>query len=305
MDIGAILSRAWEILKRHKVLWIFGILAGCGSANTGSSGSGIQYEGNAPPGLEQFFNQVPDWQVALIVGIIILVALVLIVLAIFLSTVGRIGIIRGVQQAEAGRDRLEFGELFNGSLPYFWRVFGLNLVVILLWIVVGLAIAVLAVPLAITVVGLFCLIPLICLLVPLGWFVGVIVEQATVAIVVDELGIMEGLQRGWDTVRNNLGEMIVMALILYLGVGLIGGFIIGLPLVLVAGPAIFSAAAGSQAAMSGGFLVAGLCLVAYLPVLIVLNGILQTYIKTSWALTYMRLTGRAAAIPAASPAPVE
>ena len=86
MDIGAVLSRAWEILRRHKVLWIFGILAGCGSANAGSSGSGANYEGEMPPGLERFFTQVPDWQVALLIGLIILVVLVFVVLAVFLST---------------------------------------------------------------------------------------------------------------------------------------------------------------------------------------------------------------------------
>ncbi len=55
--------------------------------------------------------------------------LVLVVLAIFLGTMGRIGLIRGTQEAEGGRTMPIFSELFNGSLPYFWRVFGFNLLV--------------------------------------------------------------------------------------------------------------------------------------------------------------------------------
>jgi len=57
--------------------------------------------------------------------------------------------------------------------------------------------------------------------------------------------------------------------------------------------------------------IAGVCFVAYLPVLLVLRGIAQTYIQSALTLTYLRLTAPAPespATPAASPAslpPVE
>ena len=54
---------------------------------------------------------------------------ILILLSLFFGSIGRIGLVRGTQQAEQGAVRLSFGELFSGSLPYFWRVFGLNLLV--------------------------------------------------------------------------------------------------------------------------------------------------------------------------------
>ena len=90
-------------------------------------------------------------------------------------------------------------------------------------------------------------------------------------------------------VRANLDVMIVMALILVLGVGLIGGIIISIPLFVVAVPALIGAFSGSSRGMWGGLAVAGLCFVAYLPFLIVLRGILSTYIGTAWTLTYIRL----------------
>ena len=37
MEIGEVLSRAWQIIWKHKVLWIFGILASCSSSNFGSN----------------------------------------------------------------------------------------------------------------------------------------------------------------------------------------------------------------------------------------------------------------------------
>jgi hypothetical protein len=307
MDISSVLSRAWQIIRRHKVLWIFGILAGCTGANTGASN--FRYSasrGDLPPEAQRFFDQfgqqfgqMDDAQLALLIGGVILAVLLLVVLAVFLGTIGRIGLVRGTLQAEQGASNLSFGELFRGSLPYFWRVFGLN-------ILVGLAAAafvvIVSVPLAISVIGLACLFPLFCLLVPLSWLLTLILEQANAAIVVDDLGILAGLQRGWELFKSNLGTFILLGLILMLGIGLIGGFIIALPLFVVAVPAIIGVMSESNSGLSGGLLISGLCFVAYLPVLILLGGILQGYIQSAWALTYLRLTGRSAA---AERAPVQ
>lgn len=297
MDFGNVLSRAWRIIWDNKVLWIFGILAGCGSTSGSSGNFQSSFQTDAPPEMQRFFNNfanLPDWQIALIIGAIILVILILVIIAIFLGTIGRIGLIRGTYQADQQGIRVVFGELFSGSMPYFWRVFGLNLLVGIAYI---LFIVVLLVPLfiALTVItfgiGLICLIPLLCLLVPLSWLVNVIVEQANIAIVIEDIGIFDGLQRGWEVFRNNFGAMIVMALILYLGVNLIVGFIIGLPLALVAAPVIVEVIRTGD--FSGrGLLVSAICFVAYLPVLLILGGALRAYIESSWTLTYLRLTGR-------------
>ena len=240
---------------------------------------------------------------ALIVAGLILLILLLVVLAIFLGTMGKVGLIRGTQQAEAGAEKLTFGELFRGSLPYFWRIFGLNLVVglafaLLIILVVSSAIFGTILTLGI---GAICLIGLICLLVPVGWLIGILVEQANIAIVLEDLGIMAGIRRGWEVFKANLGLFIVMGLILVVGIGGIGGLILGLPAFLVAAPALVGAMSANRQVLWGGLLVAGLCLLIYLPVFIVLNGILRAYIETAWTLTYMRLTSR----PAPSLAVVE
>jgi hypothetical protein len=291
MDIGSVLSRAWEIVWKHKVLWIFGILAGCATNNTNTSSYRTSYNEMAPR-FQQFNIQLQDWQIALIVGVFILIVLLIIVIAIFLGTIGRVGLIRGTLQAEQGKTSLEFGELFSGSLPYFWRVFGLNLLVGLALAVVGIAVVIFAIVGSVLTLGIaaVCLIPLICLLVPLSWLVNIILEQANIAIVVENLGIMDGLRRGWEVVKENLGMILVMALILYVGFGLIGGLIIGIPIAAIIAPAVIGLINGTQGAVQGGLLIAGLCLVLYIPVAIVLNGVLQSYIKTAWTLTYMRLT---------------
>ncbi len=300
MEIGAVISRAWQIIWKHKILWIFGILAGCTNAGGGTNGFRASYQGQNIQ-IDHFFSSLPQWEVGLIVLAIIIVALVLGVIAIFLGTVGRIGLIRGVRQADDGAERLNFGELFSGSLPYFWRVFLLNLLVGLaaFVIVIFMAIA-FGVGVALTLgVGIICLLPLICLLVPVGMAVGVIVEQANIAIIVEELAIIAGLKRGWEVVKNNAGTYILMWLILVVGLGLLG-ILLGLPLVLVVAPAIVGEGLGTAQAARNGLILAGVCLVGYLPILIFLNGVIQSFAQSAWTLTFMRLTA-----PKAPPAEIQ
>jgi hypothetical protein len=298
MDFGEVLSRAWQVIWKHKVLWIFGILAGCGSTG-GSAGENfrVTYRRMAPTvegNFNNFINRLPNWQIALIVGLLILIVLVLVILAIFLGTVGRIGLVYGTRQVDEEIEPLVFGELFNGSLPFFWRVFFLNLLVGIAGFVIALIIIIPLLIFALVTlgIGLLCIIPLICVLVPLGWLVGVIIEQANIAIVVEDQGIIAGLQRGWEIFRSNLGTMIIMALILYVGIGLIGGFLIGLPLALVFAPLLTGLLLNTNRAFEGGLVLSALCFVGYLPILIILNGILRGYIEAAWTLTYLRLRSK-------------
>lgn len=301
MDFGNVLTRAWQIIWKHKVLWIFGILAGCASGGGGANFNyRTSYRGETPQQMQPYidqFNSLPDGVIAVLVIGLILVALLIIVIAIFLGTIGRIGLIRGTHQVEGGATSLAFNELFSGSTRFFWRVFGLNLLVGLLVFLAILVLGGVLVLGSIVTLGLLalCALPLVCLVIPIGWLINVIVEQSSIAIVLEDLGVTEGLNRGWQVVKSNIGPMIVMWLVLTVAVTGIGGFILALPLFLVVAPAVLGVMAESQAALGGGLLVAGLCFVAYLPVMIVLYGILRGYVETAWTLTFMRLTSRPAA----------
>lgn len=299
MDIGEILSKAWQIIWKYKVLWIFGILAGCGrgGSSSGGQGSGYQFSGDEtpPPGWQWNFDEF-SLQAALIIGAIILVVLLLIVLVIVVSTIGRIGLVRGVQQVDQqGVEKLGLGELFRSSGPFFWRVFGLNLLIGLVILVVVGSLALIAVLFsAVTLgVGALCLIPIICLLIPVGWFVQIIVEAANTALVVEDIGITAALSKGWDVVRLNIGNFIVMGLILGFG-GALVSFLVVLPFGLVVIPALIGMAVGDGGGPAVGIGVSILCGVVYLPILIVLFGMIQSYISSAWTLTYLRATGRKA-----------
>ena len=296
-NFGEVLTRAWQIIWKHKVLWVFGIFAACSRGNGGGTGSGGSGGGGGQPfpQLQQTFEQIGQWinDNPWIVAIFILLILVFIVLAIFLGTLGRVGLIRGTYQAEQGAERLVFGQIFSESMPYFWRVFGLSLLIGLIFLLILLPLVLFGVLTA--GIGFACILPLICILIPVGFAVSVIVEQANAAIVLENLGIMDGLRKGWDVVRKNIGPMIALALILFIGAAVVG-FIFAIPIIVAVVPLIVGAASNTTNPI--WFSIA--CCALYFPILLLLNGILTSYIQTVWALAYMRLT----AVPPQDNAPV-
>ncbi len=294
MDIGGILSRAWDILWKNKVLWIFGIFAGCASASGGTGNSTVSLQTKTPQAFDRFiynFQDLPGWVLSIGGVVLVLGFILLVFLAIFLGAIGKIGLIKATHQAEGGQEKFTFSDVFSDSTPYFWRVFLLNLLV---WVAVAVVFVIfLAFGIFGSIItlgiGALCFVPMICVVALLIWFVNVIVEQSNVAIVVENRGVLDGLERGWGVVKTNLGYMIVMALVLYIGIGAIGGFIISMPIGLIVMPAVFAAAL-ENAASGTGLMVAGLCFILYLPVFILLNGFLRGYIQTSWTLTFLELT---------------
>jgi hypothetical protein len=137
-----------------------------------------------------------------------------------------------------------------------------------------------------------CLLPLICLLLPVGFAVGIILEQANRAMVLEDLGLLDGLRRSWEICRANIWPLIVMALILF-GITLLLGIVIALPIFIVVFPTIIAFAMGEGQSFTPLY-IALACICLYAPVSWVLNGILTTYTQSAWTLTYLRLTQKPA-----------
>jgi hypothetical protein len=305
-NFGEVLSRAWQIIWKHKVLWIFGIFAGCsrGSGNfRGNSGGGGGSGGqpNFPPEVMRVFEFIQQNLVTVIVAGCIVILLIWAV-TIFLSTIGKVGLIRGTFQAEGGAEKLIFGQLFSESMPYFWRVFGLSLIVAIPILIVLAVLIAAGVTFAISAsngndaarVGVFGIVPLLigcfCLLIPVLFVVGMIIRQAENAIVLEDLPVLPAISRGWDVFRANLGPIILMAIILAV-IGVIVGIIIALPVLAIVVPAAITFAV-NKAQNWTPMIFAGICLCLYIPVAWVLNGIITAYTESAWTLTYMRLTAK-------------
>jgi hypothetical protein len=294
-NFGEVLTNSWKIIWKHKVLWIFGILASCARGNGGGSGGGGNSGSQTGPGdapfsegqleqaMEQFSRFIEQNLWIIIAGVVAIILLSIIFYV--LGMMGRIGLIQGTYKADSGAESLSFGEIWSESMPYFWRIFGLNFLI-------GLAFFVIFIPLilfgVITAgIGFLCIIPLLCVLVPLSWVVAIILEQAQAAIVLEDLGMLDGLKRGWQIVKSNVGPMVVMALILGIG-GAIIGVVIALPLIVAVVP-LMMGAASLQESLTPIYISLACCAV-YMPILIFFNGIITAYIQSAWTLTYLRLT---------------
>lgn len=307
-NFGEVLTRAWQIISKNRVLWIFGILASCsrggssfnsGGNNTGGGNGGFGNGPDIPPQLERFVEWVANNVVAFVVLIVTLVCIISLI-SIFLGTIGRIGLIRGTAQLESGAEGLIFGQLFSESTPYFWRVFGLSLLAGLPFFLIIMVIVVIATIFAIgasqgsdaSAFGFVGMLPIIigclCLIVPVSWVINLIVHQSERAIVLEDMPVMASLSRGWDILRSNLGPIIVMAIILAV-ITLVAGFVIAIPIFVAVVPAVIAFMAGNGQSWNP-LLFALACVCLYAPVSWLLNGIAIAYAESAWTLTYMRLT---------------
>jgi len=318
MDYGEVLSRAWRIIWKHKILWIFGIFAGLaaqagsGAQNPFSNNPRFQYNfdfgdfsnGDVPPflrdfafNIERFFESVPVWFWIVLGVSLFILAIGFWVLSIF----GRAGLVRGTVKGDEDGS-FTFGSLFKEGSKYFLRLLVLDLVLVAGGLAVGVlfALALAAVGILTLGIGLLCLVPLLCLLVPAGWALGIYLTQVEVAMLAEDLGIWEAFARAWKVFTGRLGEMIVMGLIL-LVIGLAGGILLALPFGLVLAPFGISLLSTGELTTTAftATMVIGLLL---LPFAILGGGILTAFNWGAWTLTFRRLTGRKAGAPAAQTA---
>lgn len=316
MDYGEVLERAWRITWRFKGLWVLGVLASCrrgGGGGSGGSSSGGDFSGSlgtnggAPqfPELERFIETVDP---AILVGAVVAVVALLLLLAllfILIGVFGQAGLIYGADQADRG-EAISLAQAASGGLRYFWRLLALDIIVFAVSVVIVLSVllVVLAFGILTLGVGLLLLVPLLCLFIPLSILVGlalqIYLQFVRTSIVVDSMSITEAVRSAWNVVREHPVPAGVMGLILVLGVGIVG-LILGLPLLFVVLPLIGGVAVGTDASLGIGIGVAALCFLAYFPIFLLLNGILQTYAQSAWTLTYRRMTDRSGE-PLAAPA---
>ncbi len=293
MEYGEVLRKTWDISWRNKGLWLLGILAGCsasGRGNFGTSASGARgYSFDSPdfgdlgPIQEEVF--IPIFLGLLCLGLI--VALIVFVLGV----IGQGGLIAGFKRADDGAN-VSFSEAFGDGLQSFWKLAGIRILFFVAGIVIVLALILGTVLVGVATfgIGLLCLIPLLCLLIPIGLGVDSYIILTMVASVEEELGVVESFGRSWTTLKDNLGPIAVMILILIVGFGILG-FLIAVPFIALGFPFIAGAIIGTDAALISGIAITLLCAMVAIPLLVVAYGLLTTYATGAWTLTYRRLNG--------------
>jgi hypothetical protein len=284
-DFGEVLTRAGQITWKHKNLWLAGIVISLISFLAAPISLALNPSFSSFSDPSEMNRQLPS--ILLANGLIVLLT----ILSTPLYVVGMAVPSLGTLQLEQGNEKVNFGELIRGVLPYFWRILG---IVLLIWVgMFGAMMILMACIVLLSVVtfgiGSLCAFPVFILFLPLAILVYALMEQGVSAVLVDNLGVSSALQRAWELVKKNLGVMALMSVIIYLGSAIVG-MIISIPMMIPMFGFMFNLGSEpdvqSFERLSRNMI---LWMLAFSPLYAIFQGILLTFMQSAWTLTYMRL----------------
>jgi hypothetical protein len=320
IEYSSILSKAWNITWKYKILWFFGFLAILAQGGSGFSGSNggfggfqnqINYnlgpreveQANLPPALRDFVDQLKNVDVNTWVTIAVLVACVLLFLGIALwliSIIGRGGLIAGIVSADSA-GKVAFGEAWNAGLRFYVRLLLIRLLEFAVGILMFLVLILPGIFFGIITCGIG-FIPLVCVLIVAGVVINIWFAFMDFAVVVENQGVGAAIGRAWNVVRDHIGPIIIFYIILF-AVSLVVGIAM-LILFLPAGVLIFlsvlPALTGAAATVNVPVLIVGIVLMAaYLLFSILVRSVFMTWRTGVLTLAYREFIKRTP-LPAAA-----
>jgi len=314
MDYGKVLTRAWEITWRWKILWILGFLAALGSGGGGGGGTSYTTSSNdwGYWGYEYYEPYIPPGVVAAIIGLAC-VAIIIGIAIWVVSVIARGGLIAGVQQVEE-EGHTSFGLAWRAGARRFWTLFGIGILAaipLIILAVVGVIVIIVmfvgsgfaftssdAAGVTGIVTSILCGASFCCGMV----IVAIILQQIRIyaerAAIVEDLGWIEAFARGWNVLKANLGPTIVFWIIFF-ALGIV--FFIAIAAVLAATAFPFIALVANVD--PGPWLFAPICCGGLIAVIVaaLVSAIVQTFTSATWTLAYREMIGLAGP-PQAEPA---
>ena len=270
MDYGQLFRRSWDIVWQNKYLFILGFLAALGAG--GNAGSGFNYNfpssstSSTSPFPPDFVDEVTGfWSQygGLILGLIcFFIILGIVFWLIRLAAQG--GLIEAVDRIETG-EKMSFGSAFSAGVARIGGLIGLHLLINLPFIIFGLIFSAVGGSFFMTALrqggeiseamgGTFAILAVCgglvgCLLVPVGIIVQIVYPFAQRGLLLQQLGVMDSIRHGWQVVRSNIGDVILL-IIAFLVIGFLFGLVTAvftIPLAfLAAGPFILDAIQGNE-----------------------------------------------------------
>jgi hypothetical protein len=311
MDIGATLSRAFDITIRHRSLWFLGFLTAllAGAVNLPALPIDLP-PGVLVPGELPLLDEGDSRLAAALVTLLC----ILVVLAIILAVVGVIaqgGLIAGVGQIEE-QGSTSFGQAWSAAARRFWALLGLRIVLALpvLGLVV-LAVVLLGgslLPVAIAVLrgeespdlgsaGTSLLLLLcsgcviICAIVIYGVLASALQTFGERAILLENLGVISSLRRGWEVLISNLFNVILLALVLIV-LNALFSLITGLVLTALALPARIGGLVSSLSAegpQTGTIIFTVLMFVLVALISALISALVATFGSAVWTIAYRQI----------------
>ena len=285
-DFGEILTRAGQITWRHKILWLFSALPVLLSFLIFPLMFLPMFFLDFDPYRGPAFLNEPLYLV-LFVGASIFISL----LSYVLYGISSSSVTLGVLRADGGAEMVTARELFGDGQKYWLRVLG-----VMLLIGIGISLVFLVIFGCMTLIGavtmglgFICLQPLFLLMYPLMLVLYGIIEESQAAVVVDDLGVTDAIQRGWELVKTNFWRIVLISLIVYLGITILGSIVM-IPFMIPFFFFPFFMEGSSNFDMRTMMLITGGFTLLFLPVMALVQGIGMTFLKTTYTLVYLRLT---------------
>lgn len=294
VELGEVLTRAFQITWKNKVLWAISALPILASFLIIPIWLFMAFAGDFDTGrMPRLFEN--EGFIILAIFFYVIVFAISLVLQIISRSSGTLGVYR----AEAGIQPITFMDLLKDGFSYFLRVLGISLLAASVYIAFMLVFFACTTVASIATLGLasICLQPLFLLLFPLILLLMTFMEQAEAAVVVDGLSLVDAAKRSYDLVRANLLTFTLLIVVIYFGMTILSSFIV-IPFMI---PMFFFMIPGLESGMldfSNIILLQAIFMAVLLPIMAVVQGVSLTYLKSAMMVTYLRL-----ARPASAPQP--
>jgi hypothetical protein len=321
MDIGNLLKRSWNVFWKSKVIWVFGIVAALAGGSDYSVGFRFNVSRPAQPGEPILPPQLRDFLTSpALPAIILMLVVVFLLIGLVFFLVNRLAHGAMIGMADEA-DRTGSTSLGSG-----WRTgWGKALRLFLIGILLNLPVLILVIPavaiflasflpmilaaqggrgpaqptLISGMMGAFgCFCSAICLAVILGLILRLLDRFAIRACVLEDLGIVASIKRGWRVATGSLGYTVLLWFAFGI-IGLIVGGVLAIPMAALALPVMFSFMESGRFGAQEIVLILGM--LAYgLVAGVVVGGILTSFNATVWTLAYRAFADK---LTAQTPAP--
>lgn len=297
-----IITKAWELTKRYKFLWLFGFFAA--------------FLGNATE-YQTLFNQInsinnqPEvyssivqtlslyaqaifniWQLPLvnILAFVLTLLFIILVVLIFawLAVTSQVAIIKNADKVNSGKD-INFKDSFVDSVQYFWPAFGLNLlakgiIFILLTLFVTPVLVILIAEGAKFAI-LFTLLTII-IFVPITIIITFVTKYAIAYLVLKGQKFWEAFKNGWRLFAANWLISIEMALIV-LVINAALAFLLSIIGLLIVSPLIIIGLTSAIPQLF--FVIFGMALIIVAILFFFAAAVFSTWQNSVWTLLFIKL----------------
>ena len=286
VELGEVLTRAWQIMWKNKVLWAISALPILVSFLIIPIWLFMAFTGDFDP--EKMFGFFENEGFVILV---IIFYLIVFAVSLVLQIASRSSTTLGIYRAESGIQPVTFVDLIKDGFSYFLRILGISLLVFSIYMAFMLVFFACITLASIATLGLasICLQPLFLLVFPLALLLMAFMEQAEAAVVVDGLGVMEAAKRGYELVRANLLNFALITVVIYFGMSILSSFLV-FPFMI---PMFFFMMPNLESGMpdfNNIFRMQAVFMVVLLPIMALVQGVSLTYLKSAMMVAYLRLT---------------